>query len=355
MTAVVSYGGLRVEFAGTAEFVAGSVRKVMCDGVPLVDYIGHAMRGGSERLLLSGGESIGMRSGSVDWCGVDVDGCQRFGSSERVVSGTGFVPAEQVGVVGRAAVLGKVGDTRSDCVEKGEGTELSGSESKSGASLFGPNWERNCERRRKKKENKKRKHTERFVVGSGSKVEERGVNGEAGFEAVPEWRRKDVRATYHKGAFADCSEVVQRKLRDSRALMLVAKNEAAVVEAEHRRRTVEARLKSRMVEEEVEKKRLVLAAENQKLLEAKLAKLPAGYAKTLCSMGLESIVGTPSLSSGSVSPDSSISVAELKRKEAALELMTVRIAELELKLSRQKQVVVKKPAVESVSLYSRWD
>jgi len=189
---------------------------------------------------------------------------------------------------------------------------------------------------------------------------------------VPEWRRKDVRATFHKGAFADCSVEVQRELRDTRAKMLVEKNRVALVQAEQERRRLEARLQARMVEEEVEKKRLELVVENQRLQSARAALQPAGYAETLCSLGLESSVETPSLSLGSVSPSSSISVAELREREAATRALVAQVAELRLQVSKQEAQGKKKKAqpvhdpfyregdvclreVDERQLYSRWD
>jgi len=165
---------------------------------------------------------------------------------------------------------------------------------------------------------------------------ERKVNED---ESVPEWRRKDARASVHKGAFADCSDEVQKRLRESRAEMLVAKNRAAVVQAEHERQRTEARLQARVIEQEVECARLRGVAEYEKLAETHNKKFPGGYTETLLSVGLKTMsdADMPSLTSGSVSPDSSISVAELKRKNDALIAMTAKIAELELKVMKKEK------------------
>jgi len=149
---------------------------------------------------------------------------------------------------------------------------------------------------------------------------------------LPEWRRQGPRAPYHRSAFADCSVAVRTELRESRAKMLVEKNKTALVEAECNRRRMEAKLKCQVIEREVEAARLKAEAETNRLIAEKMAKLPPGFAETIVSEGLESVFTVPqSLSSGSISPNSSVSVDMVMKMENALTKMAVRLQELESK------------------------
>jgi len=131
---------------------------------------------------------------------------------------------------------------------------------------------------------------------------------------VPEWRRNGAGVGFHKGVFSECSQDTQLALRESRARMLIAKNEAAVVEAEERARKTAAMLKSRMIEENVEKERLELEKKMKVLRDS--AAMPQGYCETVLSA-----LATPSLSDGTISPDSSISSAEVHKKDEAIKML----------------------------------
>jgi len=186
----------------------------------------------------------------------------------------------------------------------------------------GPNWQKNVEKRARRKLNKEKNHT------------------------VPEWRRKDVRAPFHKGAFADCSTETQRELRETRARMLVERNKAEVVRAEHERRKMEARLSSRVVEQEVETARLRGLEDYEKLVKANNDRYPVGYVETLLSAGVQpSDVGFAS-PVNSVSPSSSISMVELKKRESALVAVTARAIELESRAVAAEKKTVEMETVE---------
>lgn len=193
---------------------------------------------------------------------------------------------------------------------------------------------KNNRRNRRRRDNRKTKQSASVVDESeaDSVPCETGRSAGAGgqtSESVPEWRRKDARAAVHKGVFSECPVSVQESLRNSRAEMLVAKNEAAAVEARARTRQFEAKLKSRMIEEEVERARL----EHEKKIKAlrEETSVPRGFAETVVS-ALE----TPSLSNGSVSPDSSISVAEVHKKDRAIRLLITQCTEKNTELDKLK-------------------
>jgi len=156
-----------------------------------------------------------------------------------------------------------------------------------------------------------------------------GVAGRSEQAVVPEWRRRDPSASFHKGVFSGCPSTVQDSLRDSRAEMLIAKNKTAAAEAEAKRRQVEAKLKSRLLEEEVERSRLE-HEKKMKVLRAEGA-APQGFAETIVT-ALE----TPSLSDGSISPDSSISVAEVHAKDRAIRLLISQCTEKNSELEKLK-------------------
>jgi len=198
---------------------------------------------------------------------------------------------------------------------------------------------KNNRRNRRRRDNRKTKQSV-SVVGES---EADSVQGEADrsvgdsnqtSNVVPEWRRKDARGAFHKGAFSECPVDVQESLRDSRAAMLVAKNQAAAAEARARARQFDARLKSRLIEEEVERNRL----EHEKKMKALRdeASSPQGFAETVVS-ALE----TPSLSDGSVSPDSSISVAEVHNKDRAIRLLISQCTKKNTELDNLKARIAK--------------
>jgi len=161
-----------------------------------------------------------------------------------------------------------------------------------------------------------------------------GSSGSASEGVIPEWRRQTPKAPFHRSAFADCSEQTRVQLRESRASMLLQRNEVAKLEAECNRRRLEAKLKCQMIEKEVETARLKAEAETKRLIDLKMSFLPAGFAETVVSAGLESVFTVPqSLSSGSISPNSSISVDMVVRMERTLQKLATENEELRSKLS----------------------
>jgi len=158
-------------------------------------------------------------------------------------------------------------------------------------------------------------------------------------DTTPEWRRKNPGAALHKGYFSECSEETQRGLRESRAKMLMAKNEALEAKAKMDAIRAKAAVKSRNVEQLAELNRLRTEAKLKVAMESKFGKdFESGFAETIVENGLEGVCGTPSLSNGSVSPDSSISVAEVKKMERAIQKLTeeVRAVKLENDVLRKK-------------------
>lgn len=130
-----------------------------------------------------------------------------------------------------------------------------------------------------------------------------------------DWRQKGG-VGVHRGVFSGCSEETQVGLRESRARMLIARNNAAAVDAEKQQRFSEAKLKSRMIEEDVERARLELQKKMVELRGSTEDSIVGGFAETIASA-----LSAPSLSDGSVSPDSSVSVAELHRKDQAIRML----------------------------------
>lgn len=156
-------------------------------------------------------------------------------------------------------------------------------------------------------------------------------------DGVPEWRRKAPKAAVHKGVFSSCSEVVQQELVDTRARMLVARNRAAEVKAEADRRRLEAQLGSQSIESEVEVRRLRMEKEYVGLAQSKHDAMSVGFAETVVSSGLQSVISVPSLDgSGSVSPDSSVSVAMVKRMEGVISCLSAKLEESQKELTAEK-------------------
>jgi len=180
-------------------------------------------------------------------------------------------------------------------------------------------------KREKRKRAKLRRRESAEADVSSSQV------GESDF--VPEWRRQSPRAPYHRSAFADCSDDVRRELRESRAKMLVEKNRVAVVEAECNRRRLQAKLNCQVIEREVETARLKAEAESKRLIDEKMAKMPAGFAETVVSAGLESVFTVPqSLNTSSISPNSSVSVDFVVKMERTVESLAGKVNDLQAKL-----------------------
>jgi len=195
----------------------------------------------------------------------------------------------------------------------------SGDESEDGVASVGPSvGPKTLVNREKRRKNRVRKLRKQEAQGLAS-----------GEEEVPEWRRKAPRALEHKGFFSGCARDVQEELVNTRAKMLSERNRAETAKVKLERVRAEARVKSRVVELEVDAQRMKLDAERKKAVEARLKELPAGFAETLVSVGVQSSV--PSLESGSVSPDSSISVAEVERMEKAIETLTSTLTELRVR------------------------
>jgi len=123
--------------------------------------------------------------------------------------------------------------------------------------------------------------------------------------------------------------------------MMVAKNKAAAVKAEADMKVTQAKMESRVFELKVEAERLKLDETREKSVKALLDSLPEGYSSAAASFG----VSVPSLSDGgSVSPRSSISVAEVNKMEKLIAQLTARVAELIGEQGKKEsEVKVEKP------------
>lgn len=181
---------------------------------------------------------------------------------------------------------------------------------------IGKNNKRNRLRREKRRNKQSASEGGAFGADSAQQSAKQAVGEEVenDEDCVPDWRRKNPGGAVHKGVFSECSDEIQKSLCETRAKMLIAKNKAVAAEAEARTRQAEARLQSRMLEEEVERSRL----EHEKKLNSLRKELdpPQGFPESIIS-ALE----TPSLSDGGISPDSSISVAEVHAKDRAIRLL----------------------------------
>jgi len=128
-----------------------------------------------------------------------------------------------------------------------------------------------------------------------------------------EVRRREERMRLSK--FAGCDESVKKELLESQAKRYIAENNAAVVKANEQARRVTAVLKAGVPERNVEVQRLQLDKRMNKLAEEYM-KDDDGVSrvKTVLSEGLEDVIAVPVMAEGSsVSPDSSISVAQLNK------------------------------------------
>jgi len=206
-----------------------------------------------------------------------------------------------------------------------------------------PRWREKKNEREKRRKERRRKECEEVVpeVKVGIEVPEKVV------ETVPEWRRKGARvfeARKERGQlskFQDCEESVRKSLVETQAKRYIAENEAAVVRAksqalkmEEESRRVAARLKAGVTEQYVELQRLNLNEKMAKHAAAFYGEQGIGFAETVISEGLSSVLSVPSSGSECVSPDSSVSVAMVKKMEKVIKDQSVKVAELERKLMR---------------------
>jgi len=208
-----------------------------------------------------------------------------------------------------------------------------------------PRW------RVKKRERELRRKARRVAEKKGSEVVNEVSSAESGIKVVPEWRRKGTcvprasrvfevrkeRAQLSK--FRDCEEGVRKSLVDTQAKRYIAENEAAVVRAKNQvlkmeedSRRVAARLKTGVTEQNVELQRLNLNAKLAVHAAAFYKEHGVGFAETVASEGLSSVLSVPSSDGGCVSPDSSVSVAMVKKMERIIKDQSVKVAELERKL-----------------------
>jgi len=159
------------------------------------------------------------------------------------------------------------------------------------------------------------------VVGAVDCSESSGVS-----VPVPEWRRKrgkvDECSEFRRredrmrlSKFAGCSKEVRDELLETQAKRYIEENKAAVFKSQEQSRRIAAGLKAGVPERNVEVQRLQLDKRMNKFAEEYM-KDDDGVSrvKTVLSEGLEDIIAVPVMSEGSsVSPDSSISVAQVNK------------------------------------------
>jgi len=261
-------------------------------------------------------------------------GCGRTGGSGADVRMAGDdVVDSRCRLVGgnRFGYVGQV-DGSGDC-GRGE-TSQAGWQSVDSSQVGVPKWTRKKEKKMHRERcRKERRRCEKLtsvcqdgsVVDSDSGSREKSVGvDEVDSGEVPEWRRKgkkkslEVRRREERlrlSKFAGCDEAVRKELLESQAKRYIAENNTAVVKAEEQARRVSAGLKAGVPERNVEVQRLQLDKRMNKFAEEYM-KDDDGVSrvKTVLSEGLEDIIAVPVMSEGSsVSPDSSISVAQVNK------------------------------------------
>jgi len=283
------------------------------------------------------GDVSGGVGGIVDSCGSNDTGSNVGLAGDDVVGPrSGMGSGDSAGHVGQADRGKETGEKC--CTESVDTVEVEE-----------PRWkkkkrEREVERKRRRAEEKAASSVGSSDASHGSGV---GVDGgqKVGDCEVPEWRRKrngvfavrKERAQLSK--FQDCDEDVRKSLVETQAKRYIAENEAAVVRArnqvlkmEEDSRRVTARLKTGVTEQNVELQRLNLNAKLATHAAAFYKEQGVGFAETVISEGLSSVLSVPSSDSECVSPDSSVSVAMVKKMERVIKDQSVKVAELERKL-----------------------
>jgi len=183
------------------------------------------------------------------------------------------------------------------------------------------------------------------TVVSGPEVESVGGRGPnyARNRAAREKKKNKRRVAGFEGAssasvFSQCSEETQRELRESRARRYVAENQLAEERAVASRASLKRDDATRFGETKFELARQRTELKLRALQEKRLGVRDGGWAETVYSEGVAGVASVPLVSSGSVSPNSSISVAEEVKLRELCEVLTVRVKELELKLGAASAV-----------------
>jgi len=136
-----------------------------------------------------------------------------------------------------------------------------------------------------------------------------------------------------KGYFSGCAGGVQRELRETRAQRYIAENRLRAAEAAEKAERLRLERATRLGEARFELKRQRVEVQLNNLREKRLGAVTTGWVESVVSGVEEPVAGTPSMSVGSVSPSSSMSVEQEKKLMCALNTMSVRIKELEAKLA----------------------
>jgi len=115
-----------------------------------------------------------------------------------------------------------------------------------------------------------------------------------------DWNADKV-ACASRGYFSSCADDIRKKLVDTRARRLTVENELRVKEMELKMSTIKLQEESRFIERKVENDRMKMEIEARKAVE----QMPGGSVETV-------------ISSGSISPNSSISVAAVNKLQKDL-------------------------------------
>jgi len=135
------------------------------------------------------------------------------------------------------------------------------------------------------------------------------------------------------GFFSECDEQVKKELRVTRAQRYIEENKLRAARAAAAVKRMKMEDETRLGESQFELRRQRVEVQLNNLREKRLGSVTTGWVESIVSGVEEPVAGTPSMSVGSVSPSSSMSVEQEKRLVCALSTMSVRIKELESKLA----------------------
>jgi len=133
--------------------------------------------------------------------------------------------------------------------------------------------------------------------------------------------------------FGGCEEQLQVELRETRAKCFIEENKLRAARAAASVERMKLEQTTRLGESQFELRRQRVEVQLNNLREKRLGAATTGWVESIVSGVEESVAGTPSMSVGSVSPSSSMSVEQEKKLMCALNTMSVRIKELESKLA----------------------
>jgi len=191
---------------------------------------------------------------------------------------------------------------------------------------------------KKNKATKERRRRERVAKSAGcespcvveEKKKEKESSGECGVSRLELGKGASA---VQAGFFSECDEQVKKEFRTTRAQRYIEENKLRAARAAAAVKRMRMEDDTRLGESQFELRRQRVEVQLNNLREKRLGAVTTGWVESVVSGVEEPVAGTPSMSVGSMSPSSSMSVEQEKRLMCALNTMSVRIKELESKLA----------------------